>query len=399
MTRGQTKDKILRRDALPVPQNLPVGTRCIQMEIPDDDEYELQFYSVLRLLTKWNSYQQDGAHKAADVAYIWKQVLSVTSVRACEVLHSGVEIEEMSRFRIDPDNNCILQIECAPDEWETFWDISTCVVDNIKQATNGAPLSDGECREWDVSLNGNGKWLIPVSVSAGDIITVTEVDGAWNMGTLAWNCPSGELYVLGECEPSSGSLNSGNPFPTALTGTLLMEIGSSFYGAYNVELSVPGGVTDAQVAFQANDINLGDNSGTIKFHVKLCRPAPVLTPITLSYVYGSGPASLDPTLDEWIIGISSQASGGVQGHVINVTISDDFYLTVLSQSGFIDRTGSAGVTNNIFYLAGTSVDHTVTPNDPTHLTAHTHADKLLTTTGNNTGTPTAYSVQLKIQRT
>lgn len=269
---GRTKDKVLRRDALPVPVNLPTKTRCINVEIPDDNEYELQFYSVLRLLCKWNSYQQDGGHKAADVAYLWNKALKITRCDETESF-TGSFVEDCMGcgFQIDPDNNCILQIWCN-GHWETFWDISGCISSASEQPTNGTPLEADECREWDVSLRADQVWLLPVAVSPGYTLEISSASGAWaDAGDFTlWYCPSAENYALGIC---SGGVTvvGGDPLPAVGHMRLLATIDETFVDAYNQTITIQETVDDdVQVRFQANDSDLVGNQGTITFHVKVC---------------------------------------------------------------------------------------------------------------------------------
>lgn len=396
MVKGVDKSKVLRRDALPVPENLPMGTRCIQVTIPDDDEYLRQFYSIATLLTKWNSYAQDGGHKAADVAYIWKQALRLQDCETGETF-DGVFVEDCMGcgFRINPENNCEMQIWCN-GEWETFWDISSCVTENVKQFTNGEALEPGDCREWDVSLRANDKWLIPVSLNSGDTVEITNVSGAWNSGGLIWNCPNGQLYALGECS-GSGSLDAGNPAPLELTMALLLNIDDTFFLAYNNTVAVPDDTSDVQCWFQANDANIYDNSGTITFHVKVCSLATVPETITITYDSGTGLTTLPPNQNSWIVSMTSADVGGSEGNWLSANFSTPVKITVQSVTGFVNRCSGACLYTAV-KLGGSIVQSLNEPSPPTSMTPALTGDAYGIASGNNGGTPTDYVVQLLIER-
>lgn len=289
--KGATRDKVLRRDALPVPQNLPMGTRCVTVTIPDDDEYFLQFYSILTLLTKWNSYQQDGETKAADVAYLWKQALKLTDCDEPKETFDGVFVEDCMGcgFRINPDNNCQMQIWCN-GEWELFWDISSCVVENVKQATNGTALSEGECRVWNVALAAYNVWLLPVSVNAGDVIVTDNFDGGWWDGSGLWRCPDGQDFVFGVCSGLTYT-DGADPAPTVNHMSVLMDVDGDLVSAINNTYVVPPGVVNAQVKFFANKPIPTSGAGTISFDVEVCAEGKLKETLTIPMTTYLGPST------------------------------------------------------------------------------------------------------------
>lgn len=273
MPRGKLVTKVLHRDALSCPTTLPEDTMCLQVVIPNDLQYLLSFEAVLGLLGKWNSYRQDGAHQAADVAQLWRDVFAEHPIQVCETAAGGgVEIEDMSRFRIDPDNCSIIQIECRPDEWEQFYPPKDC-----KDFAPGQPgpggdgPTPGESQEYCTQLAGNSVFLVPVGINTGDIITVTNVSGGWSDGSIPfappWNCPNGQAYEFGGC--AGGTSTSGSdPLPTAPHMKLLMSVDGVLH-EYDETVTVPSGVTNGQLQFFANDDNITDNLGSVKFCVQI----------------------------------------------------------------------------------------------------------------------------------
>src|SRR5205823_13733168 len=107
------EQEVLRRDALPIPQNKsPVGRKCIQIDIPDDLEWEEQFFSILTLLTKWNSYEKEATRSAKFIAAQWRDTIW-HHIAHCDgtPIRRGIEIEEEMPLRIDCD--CNVWVTCC----------------------------------------------------------------------------------------------------------------------------------------------------------------------------------------------------------------------------------------------------------------------------------------------
>lgn len=174
----------------------------------------------------------------------------------------------MARFRIDPDNCMIIQIECRPDEWEQFYPPKDCAnPSGIQPPPANANPGPGETFKDCFSLQGSGKLLLPVTVSAGDTITLTDAKGGWTDGTPSWFCPDGQNYIVGGC--AGGCTHAGgDPSATACHMSIVALISGVYYPTSG-PIVVPPGVTDQQVVFQANDGSLSDNSGSVQFCVEV----------------------------------------------------------------------------------------------------------------------------------
>src|SRR5690242_5501615 len=112
----------------PLPEHPnPPDSICFQVPVPNDPNHIRAFLGALVDLGAWWGWERDEAHTALIAAQRWQKIV-MNLYAGCNPapIAGGVDIEDMSRFRVDPDNGCILQIECAPDQWETFWDISSC---------------------------------------------------------------------------------------------------------------------------------------------------------------------------------------------------------------------------------------------------------------------------------
>lgn len=300
------------------------------------------------------------------------------------------------QIRLKPDDSCVIQMWCI-DEWVDWYDPRTCVAGTIEQPTDGDDIGAGECRQWSVSLRGNDKWLLPAVVNEGDTIEITGASGAWNDGTLAWNCVNGQTFALGICS-GQDLANPGDPLQGANHMALIASVDGTWFNAYNTIITVPTGVTDGQVFFQANDSNLNDNAGTVAFTVKLCRASEVLSTIGITYQYGSGPATLSPTQQtQWIISVNS--SQDPYGQAIRMTFSEPVKITYLQAINWNLDDSSPGAEFSRIQNAGNPVQilYTQQENSPVDHTPGLTGDNIQTDTGFG-GAATAWTAQLKIER-
>jgi hypothetical protein len=265
---------LIVRQLFPTPDPpAPTKMRCVSVWIPDSMDHLAAFAGALALLGKWNSWQKDDAHTAAAAALAWQQCL-LRGISDCETgeIFDGIWLEDdvTSGFRVDPDNNCILQAWCI-DHWETFWDISTCVAENATQGGPGGELTPGGCQTFHVALQGNSKYLVPVPVDDGYTVHISNAQGGWWDGNVlhAWNCPSGLSFAFGACL-SAGGTDGGSPIPSLSIGRLIAEIDGTFYDAFNRTIVVPNGTGSQNMYFQMNDASLADNQGSISFDLTVC---------------------------------------------------------------------------------------------------------------------------------
>jgi len=136
------------------------------------------------------------------------------------------------------------------------------------------PTPGGGCQTYHAVMQANTAWNAPVGVNAGDIITVSGANGAtYDGGYSSWRCWDGNTFFLGACIPGTGGLRSTDPLPTIKHMHLIASIDGTFYDV-STPITVPGGVSNAQLIFQVNDDVLGDNGGSLAFDVEVCNNTP-----------------------------------------------------------------------------------------------------------------------------
>lgn len=281
------------------PTTTPDDTVCVLMRVPNSPQWLSAFWWIIDQYSYWFNWQRTDDKRGTLIAtrwraMFWQAVAENNGAAMCPtdiLAQIGIHLDEdiSMNIRISPDDSCIIQMWCI-DHWENWYDPRTCIPSALIQPTGGGALAAGECKGYQATLQGNGKWLLPVQVSTGDTIEILGASGGWNDGTLEWNCPSGKVYSLSLCTVDDPAV-SGDPLMSVNHMRLIAQINGLYYDAYNQLIAVPSGLTDVNVEFQANDATLGDNSGSITFAVKVCRPE---VRYVLGAVWGTVPSSVAP---------------------------------------------------------------------------------------------------------
>jgi len=255
-----------------LPTNLsPVGTRCIQITIPDDDDWERAMYAEVSTLAQWMRWQRDLGHNGKPVADIWLKALKTW--QHCDGSPSpvhGMEQEDFMPLRVDCD--CNVWITCCDGTEKQL--LTADQVEKLLAGQPGGgspqPAPGGGCQQYPAQLLANGRWLVPTVVSTGDTIEIGSAVGATNDGAeLIWHCPDGKQFFAGACV-ASGGLDGSDPLPTVEHMRLIANIDGSYYDAMSGPITVGAGVSNAQVYIQVNDSDLTDNTGQVQFVVTAC---------------------------------------------------------------------------------------------------------------------------------
>jgi len=170
----------------------------------------------------------------------------------------------------------------------------------------------GQCVTYHASFAANSQWLVPVTVNAGDTITFSNAKGAGTDGGVSglWNCPNSQTFFGGACVGVGGT-KAGDVAPAINHMRLIAKIGSVWYPADAGTITVPGGISAAQVLIQANDSSIADNSGSYTLDVQVCnnQTATFTAIVDLTLTDGGLVADVDNgvALGVWVPGIGWQA--------------------------------------------------------------------------------------------
>jgi len=259
----------------------PSDSVCYMVPVPNDKFHIAAFKGQVKALASAYAWGDDTAHTALDVAAVWR------------IIFDNLEPCEMVSIRLKPTDFCMVQLSTdGGTTWSDVADLSSCAhaaaVSEIQDALDRGDLSGGgqqpgqgsgapgQCYDYDITINGNDRWLAPVAIEAGDIVDVTVRNGAWWHGDvthLNWNCPDGTYFGLGNCF-GSGYTDSADPLPSELKMRLIGYIpGAStpYFDMYNTSRTIDPGVTLSDFYLQPNDDNLADNQGSVSLHVQICK--------------------------------------------------------------------------------------------------------------------------------
>jgi len=246
----------------------PNWTVCFRREwLP----YVIGSLQQLLLQSTWATTDSDVLNQAQAQA----QELIAQFIQGCDTSgNCRVEAADEglidSMIRQNPDNCSQLQVSVDGINWCEFADFSSCIAGQTVQDRGPGQLGPGQRYDTCITLYGRDVWVLPVPVSAGDVITVTNVTGAWSDGTLLYKCPDGTPYVLGVCVGAKGH-SAGDPSATLYHMALILNINGVWYDPLAGPITVPAGVTNITAYMQANDVTLTDNQGSIGFCLSLLK--------------------------------------------------------------------------------------------------------------------------------
>jgi len=146
--------------------------------------------------------------------------------------------------------------------------------------TGETPPDAGQCKTYHVQMSAADAWLLPVPLSTGDTVEITNLKGAWTDGDLVqtgyygWACPDGDTYYLGVCVAPWQVLES-DPFQDAYHLELVLQFGDSHALPVRGLVTIPGDIDNLDAIFVPNYSRSPLGFGTIDFDVEICKAASV----------------------------------------------------------------------------------------------------------------------------
>lgn len=187
-------------------------------------------------------------------------------------------------------NNGVLQVfSCG-----TWTDVpgGGPITTGTPSAGQGQPKPGGGTEDVCLELFANGTTPLGINVSSGDTILIFDLNGTWRDDTSIFgviNCPDGYAYVEGICVVQVPQ-GSPDPVPSALHMGLIIQIASNFYDVLQLDIfggptlfTVPSGISNQPVFFQANIANRANASGKVSFCATVTNNAPQLWERTIDY--------------------------------------------------------------------------------------------------------------------
>jgi len=250
----------------------PAGAVCYKVTIPNERAYIGAFLGAMFLLSKPYAWGDDSDHTALEVGKIFRAIFDGLEKNNCgcppQSGDQGSDGGDEMALRQNPDNPCLLEFSVGNGEWCTFADLSLCT-GAPGQPGSGTPQPPaGGCQGYPGVMNANSPWLLPAQVSSGDVLTFQSLTGAGTDGTGNWYCPNGSAFFAGFCV-GSPVFSGSDPLPSSPHMSILALINGIYYPFIDT-LTIPGGISNAQVQLQVNDPTLSDNGGQYQFNVEYC---------------------------------------------------------------------------------------------------------------------------------
>lgn len=264
------------------------------MQIPDNELYKAAVLGAIKKLGEWFNWEKaytPGDTRAVQASALFFGLINDT-LKFGDCATMGV-----TDVRIV---DCEVQVQyTGSTDWIVVGTLADCAdtraqqlidslladgtligVSGIQDLIQDGALSGGQqppptprpgivtCRVYYVTLTGNGKWLCPIPLYAGDSIEVKDASGGWwDGGEVNWRCPDGKKYVLGECNGSPEPFG-GDP----ATGIGHMRIigfdGLTYRDMYHIKYTPTN--TISQFVLQANDSNIDNNKGSVNLTIEVC---------------------------------------------------------------------------------------------------------------------------------
>jgi len=243
---------------------------CTTVQVPNDPQHIAAFLGALYDLTMSATWARDPDHKAALVSRVWTDVFDHIVMGNC-----AQTIGDDVQFR---QKDCLLQFSVDCVNWITLYDPTDCIRGITGSPQPPGSLAPGECQEFDVELSGSEEWLCPIPINDGYTIEVSAAEGAWNDGGAPnWFCPDGTPYILGQCVGSRGHVG-GDPSGSAYHMAIIAVIETAtpiYIDILAGQYTVPTATGPNQLHFQANDSDITNNNGAVRFHLKICNATAV----------------------------------------------------------------------------------------------------------------------------
>lgn len=278
----------ISRYTLPLEIDPPTRV-CFRVEVPNDIYHIGAFLGQIWALSWQQSWERDAAHTARLAAKVWLDIFNNLRPGCdCPSLPVGIDGGDEPLIRQNPDNPCLLETSINGTDWCVWADLSKCVpAGGQPGAGSGAPPAGGGSACYEARMQGSGKWLLPTQVNTGDVITISEIKGAATDGSGIWYCPNGQTFFLNACAGAI-TTSGGDPLNTVGHMRLIFKIDAAYHDGYNTTLTVPGGISNANVEFQMNDSSLSDNFGEITFKVCVQNNAAAVWSHTFDFIAGDG---------------------------------------------------------------------------------------------------------------
>lgn len=285
----------------------PPDTVCFQINVPNERHHLGAFYGAMFLLSKAYAWGDDPDHTALAVAAVWRKIFDNIIAGNCTIPDkpgsAGVDSGDELMIRQNPDNPCLLETSVNGVDWCVWADLSLCTPANPQPGTGTPQPQPGDCQTYHGVTGAAAPWYVPTVVSDGDTIELLFSQGSWNDGgEVAWRLSNGDQFFAGN-NVGNPVLNGADPLPAEPHMAMLALIDGVYYNLAAGAVTVPSGVSNAQILLLPNDSVLDNNAGTITFDIKVCNNQAGDWTSTLDFTTNSFAEITTVNTGEWTAGV------------------------------------------------------------------------------------------------
>lgn len=279
---------------------------------------------------------------------------------------SGIEAEDNMSCCLRIQDGKLQCFSCG--EWVTIpgGDLRALSAGSGQPAQGTQQPGPGGCEQLIGRVIYGGRWLLPIPVSTGDQISVTNALGATSgyiHDGLTYRCGDGLLFLAGGCVTGTETFDAGNPMPLVPRDALIAFDGTNYYdcsaaaNGMSANFTIPTGISNANLVLLINNQDVG-GAGDLTFDIRVCKGE--AAPIFITYNFGTGPAGVNEN-EVFTINSTCCGGGGAGDENINIQFSEDCYLECLSTTSFTCAWAGSQIWLEGFLPLGTPVQQ---HNDP-----------------------------------
>jgi len=258
---------------VPPPSDVNLGEVCLRF----DAKWIPYLLGAIHQLCVERTYTEDRERAAREAGNL---LATFILAEACpEPEPGGIEMEDCMGCCIRVQNGHLQTFSCG--EWQDVpgGDL-TALAAGSPQPADGVPQPEaGECENFLGLVVYGQRWRLPVPVSAGDVVTVSDATGAvqgYTTDVVIWRGANG-LWSLGGQLIGGTELYDGlNPMPAVPRDALIAWDGTNYYDVSaaadggSVDITIEPGIVNANLMFMVN-MNNDVGTGDFGFQTMICK--------------------------------------------------------------------------------------------------------------------------------
>ena len=244
-----------------------------------DEKWTPYIVAVLRTLINENQWESESGQATGEASQLLQEFLS-PGVCPTSPDMSGSEMEDCMGCCIRMREGVLQVLQCG--EWVTVdgWTTQNLNPGGTQPAQGTPQPPEGGCESFFGTVAIGTRWLLPVPVSTGDVVTVTNALGIWAspLDLYIPRCGDGNIFFEGACIDGTGHTEGTDPLPTANHDNIIATDGTNFYDcglasdSTPVVITIPAGITNQNFFVLCNTPD-SVGYGSVTFDISICKGA------------------------------------------------------------------------------------------------------------------------------